>query len=118
MVGGGILMLKLEIKLDEDKICAEGKYTPEALYQTLEKAFSSYQLDYIAAPDGTLFFVGRGRARDYGCFGKLITTLKAQPWFMEYVIRWLWYNSDDGADENDFVIEDVLEHYTSKVSVT
>ena len=110
-------MLKLEIKLDEEKICSDGKYALGSLRQTLVNLFAKYQIDYVTEPDGTLFFIGRGLAKDYGCFGKLITTLKNQPWFMEYVIRWIWYNSDDGEDENDFSIEDVLRHYTSRVSV-
>lgn len=109
-------MLKLEIKLDEDKIREQGKYTPDSLYQTLIQAFAKQQIDHTTALDGTLSFVGRGHARDYGCFGKLITTLKQQMWFMEYVTKWIWYNSDDGEDENDFAIEDVLKHYTNRSS--
>lgn len=35
----------------------------------------------------------------------------------EYVERWIWYNSDDGEDENDFVVEDVLLHYTNRTSI-
>lgn len=111
-------MLKLEIKLDEEKIHSDGKYVPDSLYKTLVNLFSNYQLDCSTEPDGTLFFVGRGQARDYGSFGKLITTLKNQSWFMEYVIKWLWYNSDDSEDENDFAVEDVLEHYTNRASVS
>ncbi|WP_321010026.1 hypothetical protein [Hungatella effluvii] len=110
-------MLKLEIRLDEEKIRETGKYAPESLRQTLIQSFAKQQLDSVVEPDGTLFFVGRGRARDYGCFGKMITALRNQQWFMEYVDRWIWYNSDDGEDENDFSIEDVLAHYTSRVSV-
>lgn len=37
-------MLKLEIKLDEDKILAEQKYTVESIYQALEQAFAKYRL--------------------------------------------------------------------------
>lgn len=109
-------MLKLEIKLDEEKIREAGKYNPDSLRQMLVQAFASQRLDYFMEPDGTLFFVGGGNARDYGCFGKMITTLKNQQWFMEYVIRWIWYNSDDGENENDFAIEDVLKHYSGRIS--
>lgn len=109
-------MLKLEIRLDEEKIREQGKYTPDSLYQTLIQAFTKQQLDYTTASDGTVSFVGRGRARDYGCFGKMITTLKQQVWFMEYVVKWIWYNSDDGENENDFAVEDVLKHYTNRSS--
>lgn len=33
-------MLKLEIKMDEDKILAAQKYRIESIYQTLEKTFA------------------------------------------------------------------------------
>ena len=35
---------------------------------------------------------------------------------MDYVTKWLWYNSDDGENEEDFSVEDVLFHYTRKES--
>ena len=109
-------MLKLEIRLDQDKIRSEGKYAPDSLYQTLIHAFDKEQLDHAVEQDGTMVFTGRGRKKDYGCFGKLITALKKQAWFMEYVERWVWYNSDDGEDEDDFAVEDVLLHYTNRAS--
>lgn len=109
-------MLKLEIRLDEEKIQEQGKYTLDFLQKTLIQAFEKYQIDHTITADGTLSFVGSGRARDYGCFGKMITTLKQRKWFMEYVIKWIWYNSDDGEDENDFATEDVLKHYTNRSS--
>ncbi len=33
-----------------------------------------------------------------------------------YPIKWLWYNSDDGEDESDFTVEDVLYHYDRRES--
>jgi hypothetical protein len=68
-------------------------------------------------PDGTVVFYGSGNAGDYGAFGCIITSLKEKSWFMDYVIKWIWYNSDDGVNEKDFAIEDVLYHYTKRVSV-
>lgn len=41
-------MLKLEIRLNKDKICAEGKYASDSLVQTLIRAFGKEQLDYTA----------------------------------------------------------------------
>ena len=32
-------MLKLEIKMDENKIRTDGKYTVESIYRALEKTF-------------------------------------------------------------------------------
>ncbi len=102
--------------MDEDKIIAENKYRPEMIYQTLERAFAQFRLRQEKMPDGTLFFYGSGNPRDYGAFGSLITTLYERTWFMEYVIKWIWYNSDNGRDETDFSVEDVLFFYTKRES--
>lgn len=110
-------MLKLEIKLDEDKIIADHKYKVESIYHALEQAFGKFQLRKEKTTDGTIFFYGTGQKKDYGAFGNIITSLKDKAWFMDYVIKWVWYNSDDGDNEEDFVVEDVLYHYTRKMSV-
>ena len=110
-------MLKLEIKMDENKIEAEKKYNAASIYQALEKAFASYHLRKESRPDGTIFFYGSGSPKDYGAFGCIITSLKEKAWFMDYVTKWIWYNSDDGAHEDDFAVEDVLYHYTKRASV-
>ena len=38
-------MLKLEIKMDEEKIRAEKKYSVESIYQALQQAFSKYKFN-------------------------------------------------------------------------
>ncbi len=110
-------MLKLEIKMDEKKIAADRKYQVESIYQALEQAFARYRLNKTEESDGTLCFVGNGNPKDYGAFGCIITSLKEKAWFMDYVTKWIWYNSDDGETEDDFTVEDVLYHYTKKLSV-
>lgn len=110
-------MLKLEIKLDEGKIAKDCNYTKDSIYKALEQTFSNYQLLKRQESDGTICFYGSGNPRDYGAFGRIITSLKEKPWFMDYVIKWIWYNSDDGENEDDFSVEDVLFHYTQRMSV-
>lgn len=111
-------MLKLEIRLDENHIKADGKYAPDSLHNTMDKVFSEYEFRKEVLTDGTICYHGNGMARDYGVFGRLITTLKDKEWFMKYLIKWLWYNSDDSEDENDYSVEDILHHYTNKKSAT
>ena len=53
-------MLKLEIKMDEEKILAERKYRVESIYQALEQAFSRYKLNQTQEADGTICFTGNG----------------------------------------------------------
>ena len=110
-------MLKLEIKMDEEKIREEKKYRVESIYQALEQAFSRYKFNQTQDADGTRRFTGNGNPKDYGAFGSIITSLKEKAWFMDYVTKWVWYNSDDGESEEDFAVEDVLYHYTKRLSV-
>ena len=51
-------MLKLEIKLDEEKINREQKYSAISIYQTLELVFSKYHLRKERKLDGTVVFWG------------------------------------------------------------
>ena len=111
------VMLKLEIKLDEKKILDDQRYKADSIYQALEKAFLRYNLKKIQEPDGTICFMGTGNPKDYGAFGCIITSLKEKEWFMDYVTKWVWYNSDDVESEDEFAIEDVLYHYTKRLSV-
>ena len=78
-------MLKLEIKLDEEKVRAEQKYSPAAIYSALDKAFLKHHFRKEELADGTLCYYGNGQARDYGTFGRLITSLKDQDWFTPYL---------------------------------
>lgn len=109
-------MLKLEIKLDDDRITTEAKYSSDSIYSAIDKAFSKYQFKKEVQEDGTISYQGNGMPRDYGVFGRLITTLKDKEWFMAYLTKWLWYNSDDGESENDYSVEDILYHYTKRES--
>lgn len=109
-------MLKLEIKLDEMRIAAEKKYSLESIYDAIDRAFAKHDFSGEHLPDGTICYYGNGDAKDYAAFGLLITSLKDKAWFMENLSKWLWYNSDDGEDENDYTVEDVLYHYTKRES--
>lgn len=109
-------MLKLEIKLNDMQIAAEKKYSADDIRAAIDRAFSKYSFRKEVQMDGTICYYGNGAARDYGVFGRLITTLKDKEWFMSYLVKWLWYNSDDGENEDDYTVEDVLYHYTRRES--
>ena len=109
-------MLKLEMKLNNDQILHESKYQLEDILRTVDNVFSKYRFRKEILPDGTICYYGNGLSKDYGTFGRLITNLKEKEWFLPYLDKWLWYNSDDSDNENEFVIEDILYHYTKKES--
>lgn len=110
-------MLQLEMKLDNEMIVRENQYTPAYIYETLDASFAKYGFQKTVYDDGTICYRGNGKPSDYGAFGLLITTLKDKPWFLPYATKWLWYNSDDGEDENDYAVEDALQFFAHRASV-
>ena len=87
------------------------------MYAAIDKVFSKHSFGKIMFEDGTIAYTGNGNPADYGIFGMIITWLKDKSWFVNNLDKWLWYNSDDGVDDNDFTVEDILFHYTKRASV-
>ena len=62
------------------------------------------QLHLQKGEDG--FYLGSGAKGDFGNFGLAMWTLGKKAWFMDNVMTWLYFNSEDSDDPDDFVIED------------
>lgn len=107
-------MLKMIIRMDDNKINIENKYRLDGIYQTINNAFSKMGLSRIEDASGSLVYCDNGHIADYGRFGKIVNTLKRQPWFMENVIEWIFCDSDDSDSPDDFNEEDLLSHYRQK----
>lgn len=104
-------MLKCEVHLDDEKILADGVYTPEEVHNAVDNAFEMF--DLVKGENG--FYLEKGNENDFAHFGSVILSLSRTDWFMDYVDKWIWYNSDDSADPENFRTEDVLDFYRSKV---
>ena len=109
-------MIRIEIKLDNEKIRDEGFYTSDAIFNAVDEVFAKYCLSKSIEQDGSITYSGTGAATDFGAFASVILFLKDREWFIPYVERWLWYNSADGSSEGDFVVEDILAHYMRKMN--
>lgn len=107
-------MLKVEINMDESKIAKERRYLISDIYTLLDRAFLRSNLKKQSAENGVLVYVGSGSEQDYAAFWKIIWGLSEQSWFIENVKKWLWYNSDEGENENDFSVEDILDYCRKK----
>ena len=107
-------MLKMIIRMDDDKITAEKKYHLDGIYSTLNSTFQTVGLPRIEDGSSSLVYRDCGRARDFSLFGKIVNTLKRQTWFMDNVLVWRLYDSDDSDNPDDFNEEDLLTHYKKK----
>lgn len=107
-------MLKMVIRMDDDKINIEKKYRLEGIYKTIDNTFIQMGFPRREDVSGCLVYQDNGHSKDYGRFGKIVNTLKKQAWFMENVTVWLLCNSDDSDSWDDFSEEDLLSHYRQK----
>jgi hypothetical protein len=104
-------MLKVQLLMDDDKITSERKYDVGKIHHAVDGVLTE-KYGLLKGKDG--FYLGRGGASDYANFWNAILLLKDQPWFLENVKTWLWFNSDDSADPSDFAVEDLREHYAAR----
>ncbi len=107
-------MIKMIIKMNEEKISASNEYTIERVYQALDRIFFNKGMDRTDTECG-IEYVGHNRPTDFAFFGKIMLGLKDQPWFMDNVKTWLYCNSDDSDNPMDFNEEDLLIHYGNVV---
>ncbi|MBN3010353.1 hypothetical protein [Ruthenibacterium lactatiformans] len=110
-------MLKMLIRMDEDKITTEKKYHLDGIYSTINNTFSSMGFHRIDDSSGALVYRDCGRPADFSLFGKVVNTLKKQTWFMDNVMAWRLYDSDDSDSPDEFNEEDLLTHYRKKQSM-
>jgi len=108
-------MIMMKIQMDAGKIAAEKRYSAAAIRFALESAFDRMELCRVCTDDEMLVYRDTGSDKDYARFGKIVNTLKKQPWFMENVSLWRLYDSD-GDEPADCSEEDLLLHYRRRAS--
>jgi virulence-associated protein VapD len=102
-------MLKVEIKMNEDKIVKEKVYDLDNVYETLDTAFAQFNLPKISKG----IYTNGNSKYDYAHLWSVIWDLTEEKWFMDNVSDFIWYNSDIGENEADFSVEDILEYCQS-----
>lgn len=110
-------LIKVEMKLNKERILDDGEYTPERIMKGVDNAFAKHGFRKEILEDGTICFWGNRQSDDFAKFGGLVVALHKTEWFMPYVDKWLWYNSDGQLDEKCYRIEDILFFFTKKRSV-
>ena len=96
-------MIKMKIKINEEKVKQSGKYNVNDIYTKLD---TLAQKIGIMEKEGQNLYVGSKYQDDFAKFGRFIIDLTSSEWFTPYVGEWLWYV--DGG------IEDVAQYYKTK----
>lgn len=108
------VMVKMEIRMDDEKILKERKYRLEAVHEAVDKAFGQWNFKGEKTCSGSIIYKDNGNERDFGRFGSIVNALKKQEWFMGNVATWILYDSYDSDSPDDFAEEDLIAHYARK----
>ena len=109
-------MIKMIIKMNDDKIEMSNQYTLDKIYAALDRIFSERGMERVDSAAG-IEYRGCERSTDFASFGKIMLGLKEQTWFMDNASEWLFCSNDDSDDPGVFNEEDLLVHYGRKAAV-
>ncbi|MCL2086429.1 MAG: hypothetical protein FWH05_02385 [Oscillospiraceae bacterium] len=106
-------MYKVEVKMNEEKILAEKKYSLEKIYETLDESFIKEALmdRHWVEPDGTRVYIAtKLKHKDhYAMIHSELIDYTDEEWFLKNVLKFIYGNSHGSDDINDFSYEDILE---------
>ncbi len=111
------IMIKMEVRMDDEKILREKKYRLEAVHEAVDNAFGYWDFKGEKTSSGSVIYKDNGSDRDFGRFGSIVNALKKKEWFMGNVATWILYDSDDSDSPDDFATEDLIAHYAQKRDV-
>ena len=109
-------MIKMIIKMNDERLKNQTEYTSDRVYSALDRMFENKGMERIDTNEG-IEYRGHDNPTDFGQFGQIMIGLKKQSWFMDNASMWLFCNNDDVDDPNDFSKEDLLAHYGRKTIV-
>ncbi len=90
-------MMKMLIKLDEERIKAEGKYDLADMWRKIDEQFEKACTKELQ-PDGAALYSGDPNSDYFTCISLAYIRLSEQEWFAKYCSKWIWYDNDDDED--------------------
>ncbi|MCL2018141.1 MAG: hypothetical protein FWG70_00135 [Oscillospiraceae bacterium] len=114
-------MRKVELRLNEEKIKAEGKYALEEIYDSLDNGFVKYaDMQKRMEADGTIiYFAPAMKNKDhYAKIWLAIDEYTDKKWFTDNVLKYLYGDTYGSDNPNDYSIEDILEEFEIGKSVS
>lgn len=87
-------MMKMLIKLDEDRIKSDGKYDLADMWRVIDRQFNNGCVKEVQ-PDGAVMYSGEIDKDYFTRISVAYLFLKRQSWFGQYCCKWIWYDNDD-----------------------
>ncbi|MDE6605349.1 MAG: hypothetical protein K2O31_04960 [Clostridia bacterium] len=110
-------MQKMLIQLDVEKIERDNKYDIKDMWKAIDEIFAKQKCVKEVNEDGSAMYLGNPNTDNYlADFGIAYITLKSSSWFLEYALKWIWYDNDE--DENgSFEESDTLYRVKKKLGM-
>ncbi|MDR2559917.1 MAG: hypothetical protein LBC86_10330 [Oscillospiraceae bacterium] len=113
-------MRKVEVALNENKIKSEGKYSLEAIYNALDESFIEYaSMQKQQQADGTIIYFAP-KMIDENHYAKIWLAIDAcaeEQWLVENALKYLYGDTYESDNPDDYSIEDILEEFEIGKSV-
>ena len=99
-------MMKMKIKLNEEKAKENDKYTVDEMYRKIDELAKSVN---IVKKEGKYMYLGNNDRYDFAGFGRMIIALGQCDWFKRNISEWLWYDGNE--------IDDIIDFYRDRRDV-
>ena len=87
-------MMKMLIKLDEERVLSDRKYDLADMWRIVDEQFESACTKQVLA-DGAVLYSGKADKDYFSCFGIAYVKLSNREWFARYCSKWIMYDNDD-----------------------
>ena len=91
-------MMKMLIKLDEERVLRDGKYDLADMWRKIDEQFAKYNCIKEVQPGGGVLYSGNPDYDYYTCMGLSYLSLRKQQWFARYCSEWIMYDNDDDEE--------------------
>ena len=94
-----MIMMKMLIQLDEERIKADDEYDLQEMWQAIDEVFEDVKYIKEVQPDGSVMYLGNPNRdnllADFGC--AYLTLTDWEP-IAKYCCKWICYDNEDNED--------------------
>ncbi len=87
-------MMKMLIKLDEERVLRDGKYDLADMWREIDELFENGCVKEEQS-DGSVLYSGKVDKDYFTCISVAYIRLSNREWFARYCSKWIWYDNDD-----------------------
>lgn len=103
-----MIMMKMLIQLDEERIKADGKYSSKKMWDFIDEVFEDKKCIKEVQPDGSVMYSGNPNSNSLlADFCYAHWTFVKWNLFAKYCSKWIWYDNEFDED-SPFDEDDVL----------